>query len=125
MKRFLTWLKQRFSSDKFAPPSTARQPRARIDPARGGKPATAKKQRKIAVSTPLDISHESIGGIADGGPGKNILMRPRMVREDTGTHDTLKIIDDSLFDSDESDGIDPYNTGRFDRSKFWDKSSLK
>ncbi len=59
--------------------------------------------------------------IVDGGPGKNVLRRKRFVREDTGTHETLSILDDSLIESDDEGGIDPYNTGQFDRSKSWDK----
>ena len=43
------------------------------------------------------------------------------MRENTGTHETLKILDDSLVDDDEEAGIDPYNTGEFDRSRNWDK----
>ena len=55
------------------------------------------------------------------GPGKNVLIRNKYVREDTGTHETLKIIDeDTLLDTGEETGIDPYNTGGFDRSKNWD-----
>ena len=61
------------------------------------------------------------GRIEDAGPGKNVLIRNRFVREDTGTHETLKILDDSLVDSGEETGIDPYNTGEFDRSRNWDK----
>jgi hypothetical protein len=37
----------------------------------------------------------------------------------------LKIIDESLLDSDDQGGFDPYNTGRFDRSKKWDSRSRK
>jgi hypothetical protein len=59
------------------------------------------------------------GEIADGGPGKNVLIR-KFVREDTGTHDTLKILDQSVLESDDASGIDPYNTGRFDRAKSWE-----
>ena len=55
------------------------------------------------------------------GPGKNVLIRSKYVREDTGTHETLKIVDDSLADSGSEAGFDPYNTGGFDRSKNWDK----
>ena len=61
------------------------------------------------------------GRIEEVGPGKNVLVQSRYVREDTGTHETLKIVDDSLVDSSEETGIDPYNTGEFDRSKNWDK----
>ena len=53
------------------------------------------------------------------------LVRNRYQSEDTGTHDTLKIIDDSLVDSGEETGIDPYNTGNFDRSRNWDKRFRK
>lgn len=60
------------------------------------------------------------GDIDNIGPGKNVLIRNKFIREDTGTHETLKILDDSLIDSGEEQGIDPYNTGNFDRSKNWD-----
>ena len=59
--------------------------------------------------------------IESNGPGKNVLIRNKYVREETGTHETLKILDDSLVDSGEETGIDPYNTGGFDRSRNWDK----
>ena len=49
--------------------------------------------------------------------------RSKYVREDTGTHETLKIIDDSLAGPDDEDDVDPYNTGRFNRSRNWDKRS--
>jgi len=55
------------------------------------------------------------------GQGKNVLIRNKFVREDTGTHETLKILDDSMVDSGEEPGLDPYNTGGFDRSKNWDR----
>ena len=60
------------------------------------------------------------GKIEDGGPGKNVLVKNKYLREDTGTHETLKIVDESILNSNDEDGIDPYNTGRFDRSKSWD-----
>jgi hypothetical protein len=59
--------------------------------------------------------------IESNGPGKNVLIRNKLLREDTGTHETLKILDDSLVDSGEETGLDPYNTGGFDRSKNWDR----
>tara|TARA_R110002096_G_scaffold117236_3_gene254151 strand:+ start:11531 stop:11890 length:360 start_codon:yes stop_codon:yes gene_type:complete len=63
--------------------------------------------------------------VEDAGPGKNVLIRNKFVREDTGTHETLKILDDSLVDSGEEPGIDPYNTGGFDRSKNWNNRFRK
>ena len=69
----------------------------------------------------VDLNPHTEGLIEDNGPGKNVLIRNKYVREDTGTHETLKIIDDSIIDTEEAEGIDPYNTGQFDRSKHWDK----
>ena len=67
-------------------------------------------------------AYESLSGdVESAGPGKNVLIRNKFVREDTGTHETLKILDDSIVDSGEEQGIDPYNTGGFDRSRNWDK----
>ena len=59
--------------------------------------------------------------VESAGPGKNVLIRNKYIREDTGTHETLKILDDSILNSGDEDGIDPYNSGEFDRSKNWDK----
>ncbi|MDH4006120.1 MAG: hypothetical protein OEV32_14890, partial [Gammaproteobacteria bacterium] len=53
------------------------------------------------------------------GPGKNVLVRERHVSDDTGTQEMLKLLDDSPLDSDEPVGIDPYNSGEFDRSRHW------
>ncbi len=71
-----------------------------------------------------DVQYSAdVGGkIVNGGSGKNVLIRNRYVREDSGTHETLKIIDDSILESDDEFGLDPYNTGRFDRSRSWDSS---
>jgi len=50
---------------------------------------------------------------------KKTAPRAKYVREETSTHETLTIIDSSLMDEEEENGIDPYNTGGFDRSKNW------
>ena len=63
--------------------------------------------------------------IAGDDPRKNERVRNKYHREDTGTHETLKIFDDSIVDSGEETGIDPYNTGNFDRSRNWDKRFRK
>jgi hypothetical protein len=85
------------------------------------------KQR--AVKKPIEPSAETepplAGKIEDAGPGKNVLIRNKYVREDTGTHETLTILNDSLVDSGEETGIDPYNTGGFDRSKNWNNRFRK
>ena len=116
MQRLITWLANKIFRHKQPPELSLRQTgaKARVMPR-----ATGRKR----VNVPnIDFSAELGGRIEDAGPGKNVLIRNKYVREDTGTHDTLKIIDDSILDSDEECGLDPYNTGRFDRSKSWDSS---
>lgn len=55
------------------------------------------------------------------GPAQKSVIRNRYVREETGTHETLKILDDSILDSGDDGGIDPYNSGEFDRSRNWER----
>lgn len=119
MNRFLTWLGSRLfrrqAASEPAPPRTAR----RITPA----PRVPRKKPRTPDLVDFD---SAVGGrIEDGGPGKNILIRNKYVREDSGTHETLKIIDDSLLEDEEEVGIDPYNTGRFDRSQSWNLRNKK
>ena len=80
-------------------------------------------QQKVPRKQPEFVRPDGglTGKIESNGPGKNVLIRNKYVREDTGTHETLKILDDSLVDSGEETGIDTYNTGGFDRSRNWDK----
>ncbi len=73
----------------------------------------------------VDLEPDSEGKKAGDDSPRKGLVRKRYEREDTGTHDTLKIIDDSIVDSGEETGIDPYNTGNFDRSRNWDKRFRK
>jgi hypothetical protein len=68
----------------------------------------------------VDFVADVGGRVEECGPGKNVLVRNKYVREETGTHETLKIVDNALLESEEEVGADPYNTGRFDRSKSWD-----
>ena len=137
MKRFLTWLRQTFSPSSPKSAAIMRQAKARINPGRPGHPPPARQPKKQPASsaattdpvtdfsTTTGVAAERPSRIVDGGPGKNVLARSRYVWEETGTHDTLKIVDDSLAETDEEDGIDPYNTGQFDRSKSWDRGSRK
>ena len=73
----------------------------------------------------VDLGPDVACKIAGDRPDNNAPVRTRYQREDTGTHETLKIIDDSIVDSGEETGIDPYNTGNFDRSRNWDKRFRK
>jgi len=70
----------------------------------------------------MDISElkaEFDGRIENVGPGKNVLVRDDS-SEDTGTGEMLELLDDSPLDPGEPVGIDPYNSGEFDRSRHWD-----
>ncbi len=119
MKRFLTWLGMKLfprkDASKSVPPHTIRR----------GKPGPTSANPKAPDTELVDFDSELGGRIEDGGPGKNVMVRNKYVREDTGTHETLKIIDDSLIEDEEESGLDPYNTGRFDRSKFWNSRNRK
>ncbi len=117
MQRLFKWLARKISPDKAAPENSLRRTGDKRMPAR--RPAAIQQHPKIET---VDFASDVGGKIEDGGPGKNVLVRNKYVREDTGTHETLTIIDDSILQADEDDGLDPYNTGRFDRSKSWDSS---
>ena len=90
-------------------------------------PPRARPQQKVPRPNPefVDTDAELSSEIESNGPGKNVLIRNKFIREDTGTHETLTILDDSLVDSGEESGLDPYNTGGFDRSKNWDRRFSK
>lgn len=84
------------------------------------KPAPRKKPGQV------EFEAETGGRIEDAGPGKNVFVRSKYVREDAGTHDSLKIIGEDYLEVSEDDGgIDPYNTGQFDRSKNWNGRNRK
>lgn len=124
MNRLTNWLKSRISPRKeSARPNLVqtgahlRQTGSHIRP----KKTTPKQAVPRRQPEYVDLDPHVAGQIQDNGPGKNVLIRNKYVREDTGTHETLKILDDSIIDTEEVEGIDPYNTGQFDRSKNWDK----
>jgi hypothetical protein len=124
MNRLTNWLKSRISPKKESTrPNLVqtgahlRQTGSHIRP----KKTTPKQAVPRRQPEYVDLDPHIAGQIQDNGPGKNVLIRNKYVREDTGTHETLKILDDSIIDTEEVEGIDPYNTGQFDRSKNWDK----
>jgi len=108
MDKFTNWVRNRFSTD--GKPVNLRSPEAL--------PAT--RRRNPSIEKP-DSDHIDFAGQTNDSdaPGSDPLIRNKYVREDTGTHETLKIIDDSVTESGEEPGIDPYNTGAFDRSRNW------
>lgn len=91
----------------------------------GRKPRVAKRDDLPELTPEFNDDAEGAETSVESlGPGKNVLIR-KFVREETGTHETLKILDDSVLDTGEEEGLDPYNTGRFDRSKKWDQRFRK
>jgi len=131
MKRFINWLTGKISPKKASsnPGRSGTHLRETGSHLRrtGGhiqfqsvrpKQAVPKRQPEY-----VDLDPHVTGRIEDAGPGKNVLIRNKFVREDTGTHETLMILDESMIDTEEETGIDPYNSGQFDRSRNWDKRS--
>lgn len=132
MQSFIDWFREHFFPSASEPETDLRQSGVRVrTPAERGvngaarpRPAAARKQAPQAAD--LRFETELGGRIEDLGPGKNVLMRNKYLREDTGTHEVLKIIDESILDDpSEEAGFDPYNTGQFDRSRHWNNRSRK
>lgn len=120
MERLKNWLKDRFSAGDPSPPQDMRTTGTfRAAPPKPGKKVPRPDPEYVDVDSSLHSEVES------QGPGKNVLIQNPYVREETGTHETLTILDDSIVDSGEETGIDPYNTGGFDRSKKWDQRFRK
>ena len=120
-EKLKNWLNDRHSAKEPTP----RDRMLRTGAHAAVRPKQAKARKSAQKSQPDDIEDLQSVRIEDGGPNKNVLIRNKYVREDTGTHETLKILDDSLVDSGEETGIDPYNTGGFDRSKNWNNRFRK
>ncbi len=124
MKRFFNWLANLFST-QAAPPrreltqsgSHLRQTGSQV------KPGNAPVRQAVPQRQPefVNLDPQFAGRIVDSGPGKSVLVGSKFVRQDSGTHETLTILDDSIALNDDDVGTDPYDTGDFDRSKNWDK----
>ena len=128
MDRLLTWIgKTLFPAKHQAPPQKPRLSVVQRRAAAPANPVRETNQPSAQDKQPdlVDLETELGGRIEDAGPGKNVLVRSKYLREDTGTHEKLKIVDDSLSDDGDVGGFDPYNTGQFDRSKNWNTWSRK
>jgi hypothetical protein len=122
MNRFLNWLGKRLFPNKTQA-QAAPQP---VVPHVRPKPRLTVKDDEVVLTNTGKFKTSTGGQIESRGPGKNVLIRNKYIREDTGTHETLKIVDEfEIDDVDDGQGIDPYNTGRFDRSKSWEKHFRK
>ena len=120
MQKLKNWLKDRFSDADPAEQQDLQSTGAHKPPPRR---PSAKVPRPAPDFVEVDSSLHS--EVESQGPGKNVLIRNPYLREETGTHETLKILDDSIVETGEEPGIDPYNTGGFDRSKKWDQRFRK
>lgn len=85
--------------------------RDRLDPTERPEPRKVKLEPKVA------------GRVDSDGP-VNVLVRNKYQQDDEATN-TLRILDDSMLDSNDEAGNDPYNSGSFDRSRNWEKRYRK
>ena len=121
MEGLKSWFKGRFSQAESPPP-----PRARNTGTYRQRLAAAEKTVDSQSQSPeIEVDAHVPGRIESVGPGKNVFVQSPHVREDLGTHESLKILDASLDEDDQEDGIDPYNTGKFDKSRKWDQRFRK
>ncbi len=113
MKRFFNWLKNLFSTQAASPRnkltqsgSCLRQTNSQL------KPGSAKIRQAVPQRQPeyVNLDPSSAGRLVDGGSGKTVLARNKYIREDSGTHETLRILDDSITQPDDEIGTDPYDT---------------
>ena len=92
MKRFFNWLADRISPQKASPQSGPKQAAPRVIP----KKAPIKQAVPRSQPEYVEFDSKVDGQIDDAGPGKNVLKRNKYIREETGTHETLSILDDSV-----------------------------
>ena len=67
----------------------------------------------------VQVEPKVAGRVDSRGP-MNVLVQNKY-QQDTEATNTLRILDDSMLDSNDEAGNDPYNSGSFDRSKNWEK----
>jgi hypothetical protein len=121
LSRLKNWLTARASQDDSPSPVVVGKRDRSTVPANRPTATRAARPEPEPEPEPVDTDNDLSGKIETVGPGKNVLIRKKFLREHTGTDETLTIFDDSMVDSGEETGIDPYNTGGFDRSRNWDK----
>ena len=115
-KSFIRWLKG--NPPPSVEPST--QQRRRVSAHNAIRPRPVRQRETSGRKQAFDPYQAADGGVDSTAPIENLHIRNKYVREEAGTHETLQILDDSMLDSGEESGIDPYNSGEFDRSKNWD-----
>jgi len=128
IERFTHWLRSRRTPGKAPLRHTDTATGVHLNkPPKTAAQKTPGPARNVPREQPefVELDPHFDGQVEDAGPGKNVLIRKKYVREDTGTHETLKILDDSMLESDDEAGLDPYNSGHFDRAKNWDRRFRK
>ena len=115
-KRWINWLKGDAASDPVAAPPQRRRVSAHAALHARSVPTPA-HTRKPDIR---EIEPAFEGRIENVGPGKNVLVADGEDIDDTGARETLRLFDDAPLDPSEPTGIDPYNSGQFDRSRNWD-----
>lgn len=102
LEKILRWLDERKSTEKTPSPQDLRKTGARTRP-RIVRSKNARRRSDTAKT----------------------LIRNKPERDDPDTDEALELLDDAAAKSGEASGIDPYNTGGFDRSKNWDSQFRK
>ena len=122
MKRFLKWLDTKFSRHSAATESDECHTAIEVRPEENPK-------EELRVKPAFDA--EVPGRVESDEPGKKVLIPGKYADDDTITQGDLRILDewspeDSESDqSGESTGVNPYNSGSFDKSKSWKSRSPK
>jgi len=127
MKRFFRWLADKIAPQKSAPRTEQSRSGAHLRQTGSyARPRNVKPKLAVPARQPevIDFKPGTLSSGTERNAAENVTIR-RYVREDTGTHETLTILDEGAIKTEEVSGIDPYNTGRFDRSKNWDKRFRK
>jgi len=116
IKRLINWLKGDAAAETGRSATQRRRVsvhtslHARVTPAPAARPQPAIRELGAGFD----------GRIETAGPGKNVLVSNGDGVDDTGARETLRLFDDAPLDPNEPMGIDPYNSGEFDRSRHWD-----
>jgi hypothetical protein len=116
IKRLINWLKGDAASDTGRPAQQRRRVSAHA--------ALHARATPMPAPPPQPDIRELASGfrghIENAGPGKNVLVSNADAVDDTGAREMLKLFDEAPLDKGEPMGIDPYNSGEFDRSRHWD-----